>query len=97
MQRHKHEIAVRTPEPTSIQRITSFNKYNVNSFFLNLENALARGFDLESIWNIDETGVTTVQRPTKVLANRGAKQVGSVVSQARGTLVTVCCGASATW
>lgn len=75
--------------------MTSFNEYNVNSFFSNLENALARGFGPDSIWNIDETGVTTVQRPTKVLAERGAKQVGSVVSQERGTLVTVCCGVSA--
>ena len=64
-------------------------------FFSNLEDALTRGFGPESIWNIDETGVTTVQRPTKVLAEKGAKQVGSVVSQERGTLVTICCGVNA--
>jgi hypothetical protein len=68
MGRHKHEIAIRTPEATSIQRMTNFNEHNVNSFFSNLENALARGFGPESIWNVDETGVTTVQRPMKVLA-----------------------------
>lgn len=62
---------------------------------MNLENALVRGFGPESIWNVDETGVTTVQRPTKVLAEKGAKQVGSVVSQERGVLVTVCCGVNA--
>ena len=64
-------------------------------FFSNLEEALARGFGPESIWNVDETGVTTVQRPVKVLAEKGAKQVGSVVSQERGILVTVCCGINA--
>lgn len=95
MDRHKHEISIRTPEATSIQRMTNFNQYNVDSFFVNLENALARGFGPESIWNVDETGVTTVQRPTKVLAEKGAKQVGSVVSQERGILVTVCCGINA--
>jgi hypothetical protein len=31
--------------------MTSFNEYNVNSFFSNLENALAIGFGPESIWN----------------------------------------------
>lgn len=30
MGRHKHEISVRTPEATSIQRMTNFNKYNVD-------------------------------------------------------------------
>jgi len=44
MKRHKHEIAVRTPEPTSIQRMTNFNEDNVNIFFSNLETALARSF-----------------------------------------------------
>jgi hypothetical protein len=83
-ERHKDEIAIRTPEPTSIQRMTNFNQHNVNSF-TNLEKALERGFGPESIWNVDETGVTTVQRPYKVWAKRGAKQVGSVVSQDSGT------------
>jgi len=93
--RHKHEIAIRTPEPTSIQRMTNFNVHNVSAFFSNLERVLQRGFSPDAIWNVDETGVTTVQRPCKVWAERGAKQVGSVVSQERGTLVTVCCGANA--
>ena len=41
------------------------------------------------MFNIDETGVTTVQRPTKVVAQKGIKQVGAIVSQERGQLVTV--------
>jgi len=96
MKRHETDIAIRTPEATSVQHMTNFNKFTVNSFFNNLENALKRGFGPESIWNIDETGVTTVQRPCRVIARKGAKQVGSVVSQERGTLVTVCCGVNAT-
>jgi len=95
MKRHKNDLAIRSPEATSIQRMTSFNEYNVNIFFENLKTALGRGFGPEAIWNIDETGVTTVQRPCKVVAQRGAKQVGAVVSQERGTLVTVCCGVNA--
>ena len=94
-ERHNDRISIRTPEATSIQRMTNFNKHNVDSFFTNLDDALKRGFGPESIWNIDETGVTTVQRPTKVLAEKGARKIGSVVSQERGTLVTVCCGINA--
>jgi len=96
MKRHKADIAICTPEATSVQRMTNFNQFTVNSFFNNLENALKRGFGPESVWNIDETGVTTVQRPCRVLARKGAKQAGSVVSQERGTPMTVCCGVNAT-
>jgi len=41
---------------------------------------------------MDETGVTTVQ---KVLARRGHKQVGAVMSGERETLVTVACAVNA--
>ena len=95
MKRHHSDLAVRLPEPTSIQRMTNFNQHNVNMFFNNLEDTFSRGFGPESIWNVDETGVTTVQQPRKVVAERGTKQVGSAVSQERGTLVTVCCGINA--
>lgn len=33
--------------------------------------------------------MTTVQRPKKVVAQKGTKQVGAIVSQERGQLVTV--------
>jgi len=44
---------------------------------------------------MDETGVTTVQSPNRVVARRGYKQVGSIVSAERGTLVTMACAISA--
>lgn len=49
MNRHKNDLAVRSPEPTSIQRMTNFNEHTVNSFFDNLESALGRGFGPEAI------------------------------------------------
>ena len=43
-----------------------------------------------NIYNVDETGVTTVQgKPSKVIALKGHKQVGNVTSAERGQLVTV--------
>ena len=48
------------------------------------------------IWNIDETGCTTVQKPVAIVAAKGAKQVGGMTSGERGQLVTVCAAVSAT-
>jgi hypothetical protein len=45
--------------------------------------------DAADIYNMDETGVTTVHKPPKVLAEKGRKIVGKVTSAERGTLVTV--------
>ncbi|KAJ8335352.1 hypothetical protein SKAU_G00386940 [Synaphobranchus kaupii] len=47
------------------------------------------------MWNVDETGVTTVHRPDRVVARQGFKQVGSLTSAERATLVTIACAVSA--
>ncbi|KAL4103226.1 hypothetical protein QTP88_018603 [Uroleucon formosanum] len=52
-------------------------------------------FQGHEVWNMDEPGVTTVQSPNRVVAQRGYKQVGSIVSAERGTLVTMACAISA--
>lgn len=89
-------LAIRTPEATSLSRATSFNKKNVTDFYNNLEGALEMGkFTPDSTYNVDETGLTTVHRPPKIIAAKGAKQVGQVTSAERGTLVTACCAINA--
>jgi hypothetical protein len=37
-------------------------------------------FQCQDIYSEDETAITTVRKPTKVLARKGVKQVGAVTS-----------------
>lgn len=53
------------------------------------------GFAPQDIYNLDETGISTVQSPGNVVTQRGKKQVGSTSSQERGELTTLCCAISA--
>jgi len=65
-------------------------------FYNNLNSVCERyKFEATDIWNVDETGCTTVQKPPKVIAETGIKQVGALTSSERGQLVTVCCAVSA--
>lgn len=82
---------MRNPEKTSLARAKGFNRTAVDKFF-NLLHALYEKYTFlpENIYNVDETGMTTVpNKPLKVIARRGKKQVGSLTSAERGVLVTV--------
>ena len=88
MGRHPH-VTLRQAEATSLLRATTFNKKAIDEFFENLENLIDR-YKLTAgrIYNMDETSLTTVQKPHKVLTTRGKKQVGAATSAERGTNTT---------
>ncbi|KAH0814052.1 hypothetical protein GEV33_008738 [Tenebrio molitor] len=76
MDRNK-DLSLRQLEATSLGRSTSFNKHNVGMFFKNLKFILDKHkFSAENIFNLDETGCTTVHKPSRVIAMKGQKQVG---------------------
>lgn len=95
LKRHP-EISLRKPEGTNQNRIAAFNKPEVDRFFNNLLTVMDKfKFSESRIFNVDETGISTVQNPSKILAPKGQKQVGSVISWERGKNVTVVCAVSA--
>jgi hypothetical protein len=89
MRRHQ-DLSIRKPQATSLSRATSFNKHNVDSFIR------SRGISPSRWFNADESGFTTVHAPDGIIARKGRKQIGSITSGERGTLVTVCLAVSAT-
>lgn len=89
MNRHK-ELSLRKAQNTSYNRILNFNKKNVESFYNVLQKVLN---DLKlgpgQIFNMDETGLSTVQNSPKVISRRGIQQVGVAASGERGEMITM--------
>jgi len=95
--RRHPELSLRTPEPTSIGRAVGFNHVQVERFYDILQETYEKQHISPShIWNVDETGLTSVHRPGKVIARRGQRQVGKITSGEKGKTVTAICAVNAT-
>jgi hypothetical protein len=88
--KRKNKLSICTPQATSPGRATGFNKHNVEMFLANLGKVYNKyNFQCQDIYNVDETAVTTVQKPTRIIGRKGAKQAGAMTSAERGSLVTM--------
>lgn len=63
-------LSIRKTQKTSLARASAFNQHNLSLFYNNLEDVHKRFGPIppERIWNQDETGLTTVQNPSKTVA-----------------------------
>ena len=90
------KLSLRQPEPTSMSRLSGFNRVQVEKLYALPKAELEiKKFLPHNIYNLDESGITTVQKPGQILAKKGMKQVGRVVSGEKGQ-TTVVCAMSAT-
>jgi len=91
-------LSLRKPESTSIARVIGFRRSEVSRFYDNLSEVYAKElFDASRVFNVDETGMSTVQQHKhKVIAELGKKQIGKIVSAEKGETITavVCVSAS---
>ncbi|CAG7716167.1 unnamed protein product [Allacma fusca] len=90
-------VSFRIPQATSINRAKAFTSEKVAVFYSNLKLLLDQtNFSPSQIYNMDETGLSIVQKPLPVLAKRGTNSVGRITSGERGRLITAmyCCSAT---
>ena len=76
-----------------MSRASGFNLGDVDRFFNLLENLIKdHCLKANNIYNIDESGISTVQKKCqRVLGLKGKKQIGSIASVERGVNTTVVC------
>ena len=82
------KLVLKAPEGMSLARAIAFNRTNVEVFFKALTEAYERySFMPDRIFNLDESGLSTVMKPTKVICER-ARPVGTQVARERGSHMT---------
>ena len=83
----------------SLARAIGFNRPVVKLFHDNIRDVFSRkSYSPDYIYNMDETGVAAVSSRNRVLAKKGITSrisVGRIVSDERGTVVTIGYGSNA--
>src|SRR6218665_2023946 len=75
----RHHLAVRIPQSTSMNRVLAFEREKVDRFFSLLKSIHDQEhIEPRYIFNLEESGVTSVLEPGRILAIKGRKQVGRI-------------------
>jgi hypothetical protein len=76
----KYKLSLRISESTSIRHLMSFNKPNIETYISLLKKlSLKYKFEASQIFNINETGISTVpNKLPKVLSPTGSRRVAKL-------------------
>ena len=86
------DLSLRKPEAISLNRVFGLNEDNIKIFFSNLENLLDKyHFEPHQIFNCDESGLSCIHKPLKVISSTGKRCVSSVTSGEKGVTTTILC------
>ncbi|XP_057312355.1 uncharacterized protein LOC130653871 [Hydractinia symbiolongicarpus] len=98
--KRRQTLSLRKPEAVSLNRVFGLNKTSIDRYFENLKTVLEK-FNIRPhrIFNVDESGLTCVHKPIKVLAPKGKRVVATATSGERGvtTTIVVCCSATGSY
>lgn len=90
LKRHP-KLSIRKPMGTSFARARGFNKEEVDKFFDLVDDVFKKhNYPANRVFNVDETGLSVVQsKVPHVVGLKGKRQIGSLTSAERGSLVTI--------
>ena len=84
------------PQPTSLSRAVGFNCPKIDAFYHVYKTTLeTHKFGPNSTWNMDESGITNVQKTVRIVATKRQRQIGKMTSGEWGSTVTIICAVSA--
>lgn len=81
------ELSIRQAEGLSLCRARGMNREDVKKFFELLDRIMEKHNFLENpscVFNMDETGVQLINKPSKVVTTKGCKDVHVLTSKERG-------------
>ena len=89
LKRHSN-VSLRKPEAISLNRVYGLNEVSVDKYFENLAKVLdTYNLEPQQIFNLDESELSCVHKPNKVLAQEGKRVVSSTTNVERGVTTTI--------